>query len=270
MLQSTETVESTDNTEVVSPEVEAAPSDAFDIDALIAANFDNDEVMKDPTAEHRIGKPYHEVLKHIPEDGRKVIQNLRASYTRKTQELATMKADLENQKGEMLRQQKLMTDSEWAKNIKTLADDSTEHDIWDEEGRKASIKKEAAKMMSDLMKPLQQEVAQERRALELERFKSEHPDMQDLRVDIAALLIERSDLKLEDAYYLVKGKKSIETSKQAAQAKVSERETARQGIAKIAGGKNVDSTQLSAPQFKSAWDAYQYHKSMSSTGTNRK
>jgi hypothetical protein len=266
MLESTETVESTDNTEVVSPEAEAAaPSDAFDIDALIAANFDNDEVMKDPTAEHRIGKPYHEVLKHIPEDGRKVIQNLRASYTRKTQELATMKADLEKQKGEMIRQQKLMTESEWAKNIKNMADDNTEHDIWDEEGRKASIKKEAAKMMAEMMKPLQDEVAQERRAMELAKFKSENPDMQDLRVEIAALLMERQDLKLEDAYYLVKGKRSIEVSKQAAQAKASERETARAGISKIASGKNVDSAQLSAPQFKSAWDAYQYHKSMSTT-----
>ncbi len=266
MTESIETVETTDTTSSEVQSEAAVESDAFDIDALIAAKFDNDPVMQDPQAEHKIGKSYQDVLKHIPEDGRKVIQNLRASYTRKTQELSAAKADLDKQKEEMNRQQKLMTDSEWAKSIKALAEDDKEHDIWDEEGRKASIKKEAAKMMSELMKPLQQEVAQERRALELERFKSEHPDMAELRVDIAALLIERSDLKLEDAYYLVKGKKSIEQSKMAAQAKLTEREAAKAGIAKISGGKNVDTSQLKAPQFKSAWDAYQYHKSLSSTG----
>ena len=266
MIESTETVEVTDNTSSEVQNEAAVESDAFDIDALIAANFDNDPVMQDATSEHKIGKSYQEVLKHIPEDGRKVIQNLRASYTRKTQELSQMKSDLDKQREEMVRQQKLMTESEWAKNIKTLAEDKTEHDIWDEEGRKASIKKEAAKMMAEMMKPLQDEVAQERRALELERFKSEHPDMAELRVDIAAMLMERSDLKLEDAYYLVKGKKSIEQSKMAAQAKSSEREAAKAGIAKISGGKNVDTSQLRAPQFKDAWSAYQYHKSLTTTG----
>lgn len=246
--------------EVVDVQPEAV--DAFDLDSLINTHFNDDPIMDEPTKEHKIGLPYEQVLKHIPENGRKVIQNLRASYTKKTQELAEQRAEVEALREAMLKQQRLMSDSEFARNISKLAQDNTEHDIWDEDGRRAAIKKEAAQMMQEMLKPLQEEVALERRSLELERFKKDHPDLSDLRLDIAKILTERKDLKLEDAYYIAKAKKDDRLSAEERAAKVAARQVSRDGLSKTSTGKNIDSGSLKDPKFKSAWDAFQYHKSL--------
>lgn len=253
MLDNNETVE-VDST---SEEVQA---DAFDLDALINTHFE-DEIMAEPDLEHKIGIPYEEVLRHIPENGRKVIQNLRASYTKKTQELALERKELETLREKLTSQQRLMTDSAFARQVKEAASDTKEHDIWDDDGRRAQIKKEAAVMMQEMLKPLQQEVNQERRALQLERFKAEHEDLPELRVDIAQLLRERSELKLEDAYYIVKAKKEQALSHEEKVARAAKREESRTGLYKTGVGKNVDSGKLSSPKFKDAWSAYQYAKS---------
>ena len=241
-------------------DVPAEAVDAFDLDALINTHFDNDPVMAEPSQEHKIGIPYDQVLKHIPENGRKVIQNLRASYTKKTQELAAERKELEMLRQKFSDQQRLMTDSDFARQVNTLASDNTQHDIWDEEGRRAQIKKEAALMMQEMLKPLQQEVAQERRALELERFKADHPDLPELRVDIARLLTERSELKLEDAYYIAKAKKEAQLSQAEREAREASRAQSRDALYKTSNGKNIDSGKLTPPKFKDAWSAYQWHR----------
>lgn len=255
-----ETVNDTSNVETVE-DVPVEAIDSFDLDALINTHFDNDPVMAEPTQEHKIGIPYNEVLKHIPENGRKVIQNLRASYTKKTMELANERKELEALREKFNNQQRLMSDSEFARNVNKMATDETEHDIWDEEGRKAQIKKEAAIMMQEMLKPLQQEVAQERRALELERFKADHPDLPELRLDIAKLLTERKELKLEDAYFIAKAKKEALLSQEERQAREANRAQSRESLYKTSNGRNIDSGRLTPPKFKSAWEAYQFHRS---------
>ena len=134
----TETLVETENTEVVEEtnDVPEEAVDAFDLDALIEAQFENDPIMD---GEHKIGLPYEEILKHIPENGRKVIQNLRASYTKKTQELSNERKALEDLKQELIRQQQLLTNSDWSKSISEKAQDETQHDIWDTEGRQKEI-----------------------------------------------------------------------------------------------------------------------------------
>jgi Skp family chaperone for outer membrane proteins len=234
--------------------------DSFDLDALINTHFE-DPIMSEPGLEHKIGIPYEDVIKHIPENGRKVIQNLRASYTRKTQELANERKELESLREKLTNQQRLMTDSAFAKQVKELASDDKDHDIWDDDGRRSQIKKEAAIMMQEMLKPLQQEVTQERRALELDRFKAEHQDLPELRVDIAKLLTERKELKLEDAYYIVKAKREQQLTHEEKVVRAAKREESRTGLYKTSNGKNVDSGKLTQPKFKSAWDAYLWNKS---------
>lgn len=240
--------------------------DSFDLESLINTHFENDPVMAEPTLEHKLGIPYEQVLKHIPENGRKVIQNLRASYTKKTQELAAERKELESLREKFNNQQRLMTDSNFAKSIKELASDTTEHDIWDENGRRSAIKKEAALMMQEMLKPLQEEVVAERRALELERFKSNHPDLPELRLDIAKLLMERKELKLEDAYYIAKAKKEAMKSEEEKALSEAKRGERREALYKTSAGKAVDTGNLSKPQFKDAWSAFQWHKQHGSKG----
>ena len=241
-------------------DVPAESVDAFNLEDLINTHFDNDPVMAEPGLEHKIGLPYEQVLKHIPENGRKVIQNLRASYTKKTQELAQERSQLESLREELDRQKRMMTDSDWAKGIRAAAEDNTELDVWDEEGRKASIKREAAKMMAEMIKPLQQEIAQEKRAVEIEKFKTAHPDLGEHRVEIAKLLMERSELKLEDAYHLVKAKKNTERDELERAAKSAARGQTKEALLKTSTGKNIQSGKLTQPKFKDAWSAYQWYK----------
>ena len=257
-MSDNETVNDSTSEEVIA-DVSLESVDAFDLDALINTHFE-DDIMAEPALEHKIGVPYEEVLRHIPENGRKVIQNLRASYTKKTQELANEKKELEALREKLTNQQRLMTDSNFAKQVKDLASDQTDHDIWDDNGRRAQIKKEAAIMMQEMLKPLQQEVTQERRALELERFKAEHTDLPELRVDIAKLLTERKELKLEDAYYIVKAKREQAMSHEEKAIRAAKREESRVGLYKTSNGKNVDSGKLTQPKFKDAWSAYQWNK----------
>jgi len=110
----TEVAEDT-TTNVEASDVPAEVVDAFNIDELINASFDNDPVMNQE--HHKIGVPYQEVLKHIPENGRKVIQNLRSSYTKKTQEIAAMKADLDAQRADLIRQKELLTTGAFRENV---------------------------------------------------------------------------------------------------------------------------------------------------------
>lgn len=262
----TETAVDNSNTEVAAEEVEVTEQndvpaevvDSFDLDALIAANFDGDEIMQ---GEHKIGVPYEEVLRHIPENGRKVIQNLRSSYTRKTQELAAMRKDLEAQKEEFLRQQKLFTDSDWKRQIDATANSQEKHDIWDTEGRQKEIERQAAIMMQKMIAPLQEEVAVQQRQIELQKFKTEHPDLKEYRLDIAKMLNDRPELKLEDAYWLVKGRASNERLKAAEAERQTRREESREGLYKTSNGRNVSSRNLTTPKFKDAWSAYQWHRS---------
>lgn len=68
---------------------------------------------------------------------------------------------------------------------------------------------------------------------------------------VAKLLMERPELRLEDAYFIVKGQL---TRQQSDAVKTAQRET----LKKTSTGNAVRNS--SPPKFKSAWDAYQYHK----------
>lgn len=225
----------------------------IDLDSLINADFGDDPAMQ---GTHKGIPDYKEVLKHIPENGRKLVQNLRASYTQKTQEIADLRRALEAEKRSLQQQRELLSESEFAKNVRELANKPVESDPWSDEGMQERIQQQAAQMMQQMLEPLQQDLAVQKRQAALESFKTKHPDVtsDELRVPIAKLLMERPELKLEDAYYLVKGQKSIELSAQEKQV----RQVQKQVLQKTSTGNAVRNA--APPKFKSAWEAFQYHK----------
>lgn len=260
-IDNTEVAETTEDTAVETAPVEDVPEeavDAFDLDALLAETFDDDPIMQ---GTHKLGVPYEEVLRHIPENGRKVIQNLRSSYTQKTQEIAGLRKQLEAERADLLRQQELLTRSDWKKGIDDKANSEEKYDIWDTEGRQKEIERQAAKMMQEMLSPLQEEVQVKQRSLELQQFKNDHPDLREHRLDIARLLNDREDLSLEDAYWLVKGRKSQEAVAAAAADKKARRDQGREGLYKTSNGRSVSTKGMTKPQFKNAWESYQWHKS---------
>ena len=220
------------------------------LDDLINADFGDDPVRR---GTHRGIPDYKKVLEHIPENGRKLVQNLRASYTQKTQEIADLRKQLEAERAQLERDRKLMTESEFAQQVRQLAEAPLQHDAWSDEGLQERINKQAAEMMQKMLTPLQQDLETQRRQVALDSFKQQHPDLtsDDIRLPVARLLMDRPELKLEDAYFIVKGQVSRQQSEAV---RTAQRET----LKKTSTGNAVRNA--APPKFKDAWSAYQWHK----------
>jgi hypothetical protein len=236
--------------------VETAPvSDTNDyqitLEELMAADFGEDPIM---STTHRGLKPYNQILESIPEDARKLVANLRSMVTQKTQEVAEQRRGLDTERANLLREREMLLSGNFKAQIDELANRQVAEDPWSEEGMQSRIQTEAAKMFQQMLNPLQQELEQAKRGAQLEAFKSANPDLLSYKEDIAKLLISREDLKLEDAYYIVKGQKAAEWAgkeKEAAKARVS-------ATAKTSTGQNING--VTVPKFKDAWQAYEYFK----------
>ena len=186
------------------PPVDTREDVEISLDELMNADFGDDPIMK---GTHKGIPDYKTLLKHIPEDSRKLVQNLRASYTQKTTEIAELRRQVEAERAELGRQRELLSNSEFATKIKEQAEAPLVHDAWSDEGLQERINKQAAEQMAKMLAPLQQDLEAQKRQVSLDSFKAKHPDLvsDELRVPIAKLLMDRPELKLEDAYHIVKG-----------------------------------------------------------------
>ena len=220
------------------------------LDELVGADYDDHPELK---GGHKGLPDYKKILEHLPENGRKLLGNLRASYTQKTQEISDLRRALEGERAQLERDRKLMTDSEFSQQVRQLADKPLEHDAWSDEGLQERINKQAAAMMQQMLTPLQQDLDTQRRQVTLDTFKAQHPDLvsDEIRMPVAQLLMQRPELKLEDAYFIVRGQL------QKAQADT-QRTAQRETLKKTSTGTAVRNA--APPKFKDAWSAYQYHK----------
>jgi hypothetical protein len=220
------------------------------LDELVGADYDDHPELK---GGHKGLPDYKKILEHLPENGRKLLGNLRASYTQKTQEISDLRKALEGERAQLERDRKLMSDSEFSQQVRALADKPLEHDAWSDEGLQERINKQAAAMMQQMLTPLQQDLDVQRRQVALDTFKAQHPDLvsDEIRMPVAQLLMQRPELKLEDAYFIVRGQlqKAGADTQRAAQ---------RETLKKTSTGTAVRNA--APPKFKDAWSAYQYHK----------
>ncbi len=221
---------------------------------------DYEEFTED--ANHKGMKPLHEWMQHIPEDVRKHVANIRSSYTRKTQELAEMRKALEAERAELQRSQDNALNNPFLKRAEEELAKDEEYDIYTTEGMQAEIKRQAAKMLQEMMKPAQEEIQMKQRRFQLEQFKTDNPELMDddYRLPVAQMLQDRPELRLEDAFYIVKAKVDASKLKAEREEVAKQKSTRRKTLRKTSGGKSV--TPSGTPKFRSAWEAYQYHKSL--------
>jgi len=268
---STDTVDTTEPTAEVEAETEIVETDdsvggdedteLMTIEELLGINEEDYEEFTED-ANHKGMKPLHEWMQHIPEDVRKHVANIRSSYTRKTQEIAEMRKALEAERAELHRQQDSALNNPFLKRAEEeLANDEQEYDIYTTEGMQAEIKRQAAKMLQEMMKPAQEEIQMKQRRMQLEQFKTDNPELMqdDYRLPVAQMLQERPELRLEDAFYIVKAKVDAEKLKTERAQIEQQKSTRRETLRKTSSGKSV--TPSGTPKFRSAWEAYQYHKS---------
>ena len=256
-VETEETVETPDGDD----SVDGAEEDVelMTIEELLGLNEEDYEEFTED-ANHKGMKPLHEWMQHIPEDVRKHVANIRSSYTQKTQELAEMRRALEAERAELHRQQEHAVNNPFLKRAEEELAKKEEYDIYTTEGMQAEIKRQAAKMLQEMMKPAQEEMQMKQRRMQLEQFKTENPQLMedDYRLPVAQMLQERPELRLEDAYYIVKAKVDAEKLKVERAQVAKQKSTRRETLRKTSGGKSVSPS--GTPKFRSAWEAYQYHK----------
>lgn len=224
--------------------------DALSLDELVSSQYDEHPDLK---GGHKGLPDYKKILEHLPENGRKLLGNLRASYTQKTQEISDLRKALEAERAQLARDRELLSNSEWAQQVRAQAEAPLQHDAWSDEGLEERINQKAAQMMQQMLTPLQQDLESQRRQVALDSFKSQHPDLtsDEIRMPVAKLLMERPELKLEDAYFIVKGQVARQQTEAVKQVQ-------RDTLKKTSTGTAVRNAQ--PPKFRSAWDAYQWHK----------
>ena len=186
----TETVENVDTPETTETETETEAVETEDVetpdgDDSVDGGEENVELMTieellglneedyeefTEDANHKGMKPLHEWMQHIPEDVRKHVANIRSSYTQKTQELAEMRRALEAERAELHRQQEHAVNNPFLKRAEEELAKEEEYDIYTTEGMQAEIKRQAAKMLQEMMKPAQEEMQMKQRRMQLEQF----------------------------------------------------------------------------------------------------
>jgi hypothetical protein len=267
LTETVETVETNEAEEVdtvdTDDSIESLEEELMTIEELLGLNEDDyDEFTED--ANHKGMKPLHEWMQHIPEDVRKHVANIRASYTQKTQELSEMRKALDSERSELMRQQDHAVNNPFLKRAEEELATDEEYDLYTQEGMQKEIKRQAAQMLQEMMKPAQEEMQIKQRRIQLEHFKTENPDLMDdqYRLPVAQMLQERPELRLEDAFYIVKSKVDSQKLKVEREQVAKQRSTRRETFRQTSGGKSV--TPKGTPQFRDAWQAFQYHKALNS------
>lgn len=245
------------------------PSEYADLslDDLLNADFSDDPILGQ---EHKGLPAYGDILKHLPENGRKLIANLRSMATKKTQELATARVQLEAERAAVQREKEALYSGQFARDIASkAAEDVSDIDLYDEAGLAKRIEIESAKKLQEMLRPVQNELETQKRQAQLESFKRENPDLisPEIKGEVAKLLVSRPELKLEDAYYIVKAKVNETKLKQVEAERKNLKGSQRDALLRTSGGSNVSDTK--PPKGMSAWEAYQFHQSRQADSKKR-
>ncbi len=203
---------------------------------------------------------YSSMVQGLGEDGQKFVSNLRRSYTQKTQELAEQRKVLEAQAAELEAQRNALLQSDFAKGIKEKAQaPDVEIDLLQEESVAKRIEQEVARRLNEMIEPMQQEYTLQQRKMALHQFKTDHPDLEDYKMDIAKELKADQNLSLEKAYWLVKGR-SLSSKMETQKDELAKyREAARAAGLKVGGLSR--SRNAGVPQnvrSSGAWEIYKF------------
>lgn len=184
------------------------------------------------------GLNYAKVYDTLPEDAKKIVANLRADYTKKTQSIAEQRKQLEADR-------KALLESGFYDKVKAQSESFTgELDPFNPQSIEAKIQAEVAKRMKELIEPMRQEAELTKRQIALDNFKKENPDLAEYKTDIAKLLLADKNLTLEKAYWIVKGQKTTEYSRKTEAELAEYKKAARDYGLKVGGANRGKATEI--------------------------
>jgi len=223
------------------------------------ATVDNLEGVNLPEGEHK-GIDYNKVVKDLPEDAQKMLANIRRSYTKKTQELAAQRRQLEASQAALLHEETYQKFSE-------TADRRTELDPYDTESFNRRIEEEVSSRMRDMLAPMQEQYHLQQRKAKLDNWTAANPDYVDHKADIVNLLKSNKALDLQSAYYIVKGKASTTRVTELEAETKRYKTAAREYGLKIGAGNTV--TANKPPKGLKSYELYNWLKANDNQGRKR-
>jgi hypothetical protein len=205
-------------------------------EGMEAADVEIEEAGEDGAEPKRRGLSWEQAIKSVPPDIAKLMRNMQADYTRKTQELS------EQRKSFMAEREALMK----GKQSLTLEGDLPDYDPFDEATIQARIEREVNKRLQMVLEPMQAEYEQQVAQDSYKTFLAEHPDFETdtgLRSEVQHLLESNDSLDLETAYWAARGKRAKQEAAQASQERAAKRAAAKEAALKGTGSPRRAGTQ---------------------------
>ena len=191
----------------VSEEEQGPIADApeADIQALSEAEIQDDIINSE---ENYKGIDYNQVVQGLPEDARKIVANLRRSYTTKSQEVAAERKKLDATAANLASQIEALIQSDFFEDLKerSTSEEVAGFDPYDPDSVEKRIEKEVAVRLRQMLEPMHAEHRIQQQRNQVTAFKQEHPDLEDMTVEVAQTLRDNEHLTLEQAYWQVKGR----------------------------------------------------------------
>ena len=154
-----------------------------------------------------------------------LMKGMHADYTKKTQELASLRKELQAERAALLSVRK------------ELPDDLPSYDPWDEKSVMARVERAAQERINEMTEAVQREFDARSAEQAYQGFLEEHPEFTEdtgLRTDVQAMLEVNESLDLETAYWAAKGKRGkVEASERAERQKATR--TAKRQAAQAVG-----------------------------------
>jgi len=198
-----------------------------------------DATINDPIFQQEAdykGVNYQAVVGALPDDAKKLVHNLRSSFTRKTQELAEDRKALAAARSSLDAQRAALIESDFFKSVSEKADKKVDNfDPYDTKSFESRIQQEVAQRMKEMLEPLREANETTQRQQRLDSFKAEHPDLEGMKGDVAKVLMANDHMNLEQAYWQVKGQK-LHQEQQAQSAELKQYKSAAKAAGLKVGG----------------------------------
>jgi len=223
------------------------------IEALLEA-AKTDEVLASDE-EHK-GISFDETLAALPDDAKKLLANMRRDYTQKTQAIADERRQIEAQRAALF-------ESEAFKALQEMSNkEMGEFDPYNPDSVVEHIKRQVAEQFTEVLKPMRDQQFKAQSKAKLQAFMSEHPDLRTddaLRGNVKELMLGDEHIRLDQAYWIAKGK-SLSSSTQAQAEELARfRTAAREAGLKVSGGTRTGGN-IKPPDGLDAVGIYQWYE----------
>lgn len=269
---STMTTETNTSTETSSEQDNNTSEQLSTFDAFMNEDFSSDPKLQEILSTEHTGLPHYKDLlnKHTTLEGKKLLANMRADYTRKTQEVAAMRKQMADREAAVLEKEKALYSGDFAKNInETATKDVSTLDPYVQEDLQQLIEIQTAKRLQEMLKPYQEEIVTKQHMLEAQQFVEKHPELKTeaFKEKLIPLLTTKPDLDLETAYLIVKGQLAdvqADVLKEQTQLRQASKEASRQTIVKTTG--TTQTSPGTPPRKMSPLEAMRFFQSQSKKG----